>query len=302
MEIKNCLPEFEKQIHPIKDTELEMFQKLYNEKAAHMDLAKILNFYGPAGTGKNQLLRDIYNRKKSLGKTVKNPPDGSNPAETETPVMIHCNIRGGISSVISEIVRQSSNEYDFAFPLTCICLYILSRTGEEQEADHAFPLPELRTAARDLETESEFQYLKQILDRVPIDQNGYSYLYGQLLFDQNAPRSLQKLIETNATLTENLFTWFSSRLSDLSAFFTSFFVADMEENLKGHTKPAVILLDGINNYFASGSSAIEQKNKEKWMCGITGLLTTMPKVFWVLISNRKLNWEKDCLPDWKDFR
>ncbi len=300
MEIKNCLPEFEKQIHPIKDTGLEVFQKLYNEKAAHMDLAKILNFYGPAGTGKNQLLRDIYNRKKSLGKTVKNPPDGSTRAETETPVMIYCNIRGGISSIISEIVKQSSSEYDFSFPLTCICLYILSRTDEEQEAALAFPLPELRTAAIYLGTEPEFQYLKLILDGEPIDQNGYSQLYGQLLFDENAPRSLRKLIETNAVLAEKLFTWFSSHLSDLSAFFTSFFVADMEENLKEHTKPAVILLDGIDNYFASGSSAVEQKNKEKWLCGITGLLTTMPKVFWVLISNRKLNWKKDCLPDWKD--
>ena len=86
----------------------------------------------------------------------------------------------------------------------------------------------------------------------------------------------------------------------MSAFFTSFFAADMEANLKAYTDPAVILLDGIDSLFEYVTAADEQRKTEKWLCGTAGLLATVPNVFWVLSTNKKLKWEKDYLPDWKD--
>ena len=326
MKVKSYLPNFDGQFSAIKkDAETELFQKLYNEKAAHMDQVRVLNFYGPPGAGKTWLMRTIYNDVKYWKNTNENST-GPVPSDTKSPVAVYCNILGGMATVISQIIRQSSKEYGFAFPLTCVCLYILSRT-EEEETDNAFPLPELREAANYIGSEPEFQYLKQVLDKVPLGQNCFNRLCSQLLFDDQAPSSLRQLAESSANLLENLFAWPMPQLNPyrrslyrrssellaartmerqqknrrdyLSAFFTSFFAADMEANLKAYTEPAVILLDGIDSLFECVTAADEQRKTEKWLCGTTGLLATVPNVFWVLSTNKKLNWEKDYLPDWK---
>ena len=323
MKVKNYLPHFDETFSSIKiAAETELFQKHYSEKAANMDQVKVLNFYGPPGTGKTRLLKTLY-KKLECSKAAENPAS----PQTELPIALYCNILGGISTVISQIIKQASNEYGFTFPLTCICLYILSRT-EEDEAESAFPLPDLRETAIYIGKEPEFQYLKQVLDGEPLEQNSFHRLYSRLIIDDQAPSSLRKLAETNTGLLENLFTWTvpqfdparrgfyrrhsalfasremerqqKSRLDYLSAFFASFFAADMEANLKAFQEPAVIFLDGIDSIFGDGASANAQKEKEKWLCGTTGLLATAPNVFWVLSSDKKLNWEKDYLPDWND--
>ena len=315
MKVKSYLPNFDGQFSAIKkDAETELFQKLYNEKAVHMDQVRVLNFYGPPGTGKTWLMRTIYNDVKYWKNTNENST-GPVPSDTKSPVAVYCNILGGMATVISQIIRQSSKEYGFAFPLTCVCLYILSRT-EEEETDNTFPLPELREAAKYIGSEPEFQYLKQVLDEVLLGQNCFNRLCSQLLFDDQAPSSLRQLAESSANLLENLFAWPMPQLNPyrrslyrrpsellaartmerqqknrrdyLSAFFTSFFAADMEANLKAYTEPAVILLDGIDSLFECVTAADEQRKTEKWLCGTTGLLATVPNVFWVLSTNKKL--------------
>lgn len=327
MEVKNYLPNFDGQFSTNKnEAETKLFQKLYNEKAVHMNQVRVLNFYGPPGTGKTWLMRTLYNDVKYRKNTNENPTDPS-LSDTKSPVAIYCNILGGLAMVISQIIRQASKEYGFAFPRTCVCLYILSRT-EEEEIDSAFPLPELREAASYIGNEPEFQYLKQMLEGVPMGQNCFNQLCSRLLFDDQAPSSLRQLAESSANLLENLFAWPMPQLNPyrrslyrrpsellaartmerqqknrrdyLSAFFTSFFAADMEANLKAYTEPAVILLDGIDSLFECVTAADEQRKTEKWLCGTAGLLATVPNVFWVLSTIKKLNWEKDYLPDWKD--
>ena len=327
MKIINYLPKFDEQVSPIKkDAEMELFQKLYNEKSANIDHVKVLNFYGPPGTGKTWLMKALY-RKLGNYKISKDKPLPPAPSKTEFPVALYCNILGGISTVISQIIKQASKEYGFTFPLTNVCLYILSRT-EEEEAERAFPLPALREVANYIGKEPEFQYLKQMLDGEPLGQNSFTRLYNRLVLDDQAPPSLRKLAETNTGMLENLFTWSApqfdparrsfyhrrselfasremerqqkSRTDYLSTFFTSFFAADMESNLQAYRKPAVIFLDGIDNIFGYSYSANAMKEKEKWLCGITGLLATVPNVFWVLSSGKKLDWKKDYLPDWND--
>ena len=326
MEIKSCLPKFEKDFTTINiDNEIKLFQKLYDEKAAHMSQAKVLNFYGPSGVGKTRLMRaiyEIYNRKENIENTTGEKPGTTLfPAGTAQPAVIYCNIIGGLADLISQIIKQSSKKYGFVFPLTSVCLYILSRADEE-ETGSTFPLSGLREAAVAIEREPELQYLKQVLDTLPLDQNSFTYLYNQLFFDDKAPQSLRRLSENNFHLLESLFRWpirlsnsrlkpgrmyyvrtaeqkQNSRLDYLSAFFTSFFAADMEENLKERRKPAVIILDGIDTIFGDAPTASEQKEKEKWLCGTAGLLTTVPKIFWVLSSSKKLDWDKSYLPDWK---
>ena len=327
MEIKNCLPKFEKDFTIINvNNELKLFRKLYDEKATHMSQAKVLNFYGSPGAGRTRLMRALYNntyngKENAENKTGEKPESTSLPAGTAQPAIIYCNIIGGNATIISQIIKQSSKKYGFVFPLTTICLYILSRAGEE-ETGSAFPLSGLREVAINIEREPEFQYLKQSLDTLPLDQNSFTYLYNQLFFDDQAPRSLRQLAESNSSLLESLFRrpirlynsrlkperiYYvrtaeqkqNSRLDYLPAFFTSFFAADMEENLKEHRLPAVIILDGIDTIFGDAPAASEQKEKEKWLCGTTGLLTTVPKTFWVLSSSKKLDWDKAYLPDWK---
>ena len=327
MKVINYLPKFDGQVSSIKkDAETELFQKLYNEKSASMDHVKVLNFYGAPGTGKTWLMKTLYRKLRNY-KTSKDKPVSPAPSKTELPVALYCKVFGGISTVISQIIKQASKEYGFTFPLTSVCLYILSRT-EEEEAERAFPLPDLQEVANYIGKEPEFQYLKQMLDTEPLGENSFTHLYIRLVLDDQAPSSLRQLAETNTGMLENLFTWsapqfdpahrsfyhrhselFASREMErqqknrtdyLSAFFTSFFAADMESNLQAYREPAVIFLDGIENIFSYSYSANAMKEKEKWLCGTTGLLATVPNVFWVLSSDKKLHWEKDYLPDWND--
>lgn len=317
MEAKYYLPNFKRQYGTVKDTgpEMELFQKLYREKSEQMGRITVLNFYGPSGVGKARLMRAIYNKIGSLN---------TSPAISKAipPVAIYCNMVGGISTMVSGIVKQASQKYGFAFPLASICLYILSRSGKEENGSSSL-LPDLLDAATCIENEPEFQYLKQALDPVPLDQSGFHHLYSRLLLDDQAPRSLRQLAETKPGLLESLVSWpmrqtnpqrrlqdffFSchyeqpqkSRPDYLAAFFTSFFAADMEENLNGHKLPAVILLDGIDKLIARTVPISEQAKREKWLYGTTGLLATFPKTLWVSSSHKRLDWEKDYLPDWKD--
>lgn len=301
MEVKHYLPKFSEQKNSSRkvSAEMELFQKLYNEKSANMSQVKVLNFYGNPGTGKTWLLRNIYNMKKSsrpiTGNTQIAPvSDGSDPS-----VAIYCSIYGS-GTVTGQIIRQASQKYGFTFPLTSLCLYILSQTDEE-EAGVSFPLSELRKTADLLKTEPELQYLNTVLHMSPADKSTYNLLRNTLLFDDHAPTSLRQLAESNAGLLESLFAWpiKKSRQEHLIAFFHSYLAADMERNLKEHRLPAVILLDGIDNFLDNTATAEEYNNREKWLCGVTGLFTAIPHVFWVLTSHKKLNWEKDYLPDWK---
>ena len=60
MEVKNYLPNFDGQFSTNKnEAETKLFQKLYNEKAVHMNQVRVLNFYGPPGTGKTWLMRTL---------------------------------------------------------------------------------------------------------------------------------------------------------------------------------------------------------------------------------------------------
>ena len=322
MEVKSYLPKFESHTTPVnREAEIELFRNLYKEKTDHMNQVTVLNFYGPTGTGKTHLLRTIYNMKETPENTTGAKPETTPYAGTTQPAAIYCNIPRGIATIISQIIKQSSEKYGFNFPLSSICLYILSRYNDE-ETGSAFPLSDLRKAAAYIENEPEFQYIKQALDRLPLDQTGFQRLYSRLLMDEQAPRSLRQLAEARTGLLEYLFSWpirllnlryrrdrihsditpeqkQKRRLEYLSAFFPSFFASDMEENLKGFVSPFVILLDGIDTIFAHGPSYSGQKEKEKWLCGTAGLLTTIPKTLWVFTSSRKLNWEKDYLPDWR---
>jgi len=321
MEVKYYLPRFEEHTTTVKkDAKTELFRRLYKEKSAHMDQVKVLNFYGGAGAGISHLMRALYNViENAENKTKEKPETPSAAAKTMQPAAIYCNILpGGIPIVISQIIKNS-RALGFAFPLTSLCLYIFSRASDE-ECANAFLLSELKKAAAYLETEPEFQYLKQVLDPAPVEQNWSILLYNELLLDDRAPRSLHHLAKTNPGSLKYLLSGPVSDLSlhykhdvlsamaeqrrknelnNIAFFFTSYFAADMEKNLKDYSAPFVMLLDRIDNMFSRAVTAAGQRETEKWLCGTSGLLTTVPKVLWVLSSRKKLNWDKDYLPDWK---
>ena len=320
MKVHDYIPVFKKETRTTDKTSLHSFRKLYLEKERNPEDVKILYLYGRDATIRNLTIHSLFREILSPG----------TPAAAGASAAF-VNIVNGVTpaDLIGQIMKQLSTRHSFTFPLTELCIYLARRCFA---ADPAFAVDKrikFWLTLANLTAGFPMQdYLRHTLDTISLDDESLSIFFiNSVLSDDNAPSSLKHLVENQEKIFKSIFSWSQSKRNPLhhlgsgtkekmksrnisegltkqlltaADYFGSLFALDISVNLSGHTKPLILFLNDIDNFWGPQLTSKELTERKGLLFGPCGLFVTTPHTFWVLSGREKLSWGSEFDENWKD--
>ena len=320
MKVHDYIPVFKNETRATDKTSLHSFRTLYREKERNPEDVKILYLYGRDATIRSLAVHSLFREILSPG----------TPAAAGASAAFVNIVNGATpADLIGQIMMQLSTRHGFTFPLTELCIYLTRRCFA---ADPAFAVDKrikFWLSLANLTAGFPMQdYLRHTLDTISLDDESLSIFFiNSVLSDNNAPPTLKHLAENREKIIKSIFSWSQNKGDPLhhlgsgtkekmksrnisegltkqmltaADYFGSLFALDISVNLSGHTKPLVLFLNDIDNFWGPQLTFKELTERKGMLFGPCGLFVTTPHTFWVLSGRERMSWGSEFDGDWKD--